>query len=65
MTVRDIVKMSIYLVGASDPAERREVLSDWLMGHRPCMTLVFVAGLAAPQYLVEVEAWACRDERTA
>jgi enamine deaminase RidA (YjgF/YER057c/UK114 family) len=26
------------------------------------MTLVQVAGLAAPQFSVEVEAWACQDE---
>ena len=59
MTVRDVVKMTTYLVGDVDMQRRREVLAAWLGEHRPCMTLLYVAGLAAARYRVEIDAWAC------
>lgn len=60
MKVKDIVKWNWYLVGDIDPAARREVTAAFLAGHEPASTLVYVARLAAPEYRVEVEAWACR-----
>lgn len=60
MAVTDIVKWNWYLVGDIDPAARREVTEAWLGAHRPASTLVYVARLAAPEYRVEVEAWAAR-----
>lgn len=61
MGVGDVVYLRTFVVGPSDPGRRRSVFKGWLGDHRPCMTLVQVAGLAAPQFLVEVEAMACRD----
>jgi 2-iminobutanoate/2-iminopropanoate deaminase len=58
--VSDIVKVNWYLVGDVDTAARREVTKAWLGDHEPCSTLVYVARLAAPEYRIEVEAWACR-----
>lgn len=49
----DIVKMSFYLV-------RREDM-DTLVGVRPAITTVFVAGLVSPDWLVEVGAVACAE----
>jgi enamine deaminase RidA (YjgF/YER057c/UK114 family) len=60
MAVGDLVKWNWYLVGEIDGAARRQVTAHWLDGHEPCSTLVYVARLAAPEYRVEVEAWACR-----
>jgi len=60
MAVTDLVKVTWYLVGEIDVRRRREVTSAWLKGHAPCSTLVYVAALAAPEYRVEVDAWACR-----
>ena len=60
MAVTDLVKVTWYLVGEMDARRRREVTSAWLNGHAPCSTLVYVAALAAPEYRVEVDAWACR-----
>ena len=60
MEMKDLVKLSYYLVGEWDTAKRREVVSSRLGAHRPCTTLVYVAGLASPAYKVEVEAWASR-----
>ncbi|GAA5439662.1 RidA family protein [Deinococcus caeni] len=66
MTVSDVVKLTIYLVGEVDAAARRAVFAHWLDGHLPCMTLLYVSALAAPPYKVELDAWACRatPERT-
>ncbi len=59
MVTNDIVKITTYLVGPIDTARRREVVSRWLNGHEPCMTLIYVQALATPNIKVEIEAWAC------
>ena len=61
MGVSDLVKVTWYLVGDIDAQRRREVTSAWLEGHAPASTLVYVAALAAPEYRVEIDAWACRE----
>lgn len=58
MQVSDLVKITFYLVGEIDPASRRTVIAARLGEHLPCMTLLYVAGLASPQYKVEIDAWA-------
>lgn len=63
MRVEDVVKLTIYLVGEIDVQRRRVALEAWLAGHEPCMTLLFVSALAAPKYRVEMDAWACADDR--
>ena len=61
LDVGDVVKLNTYVVGQMDLARRREVLTAWLGGHEPpASTLVYVAALAAPEYRVEVEAWAAK-----
>jgi 2-iminobutanoate/2-iminopropanoate deaminase len=62
MEVSDLVKLTFYLVGDMDAIKRGEVISAKLKGHRPCMTLLFVASLATPFYKVEVDAWASRAD---
>ena len=61
MDVRDIVKLTYYLVGEIDTAKRRELTASKLQGHQPCSTLLYVAALAAPIYKVEIDAWASRQ----
>jgi 2-iminobutanoate/2-iminopropanoate deaminase len=56
----DLVKITTYAVGEIDPAGRRAVMDRLLGPHVTTSTLVFVAALAAPQYKVEVDAWAIR-----
>ena len=58
MDVRDIIKLTYYLVGEIDTTKRRELVVSKLQGHKPCSTLLFVAGLASPIYKVEIEALA-------
>ena len=62
MDVKDLIKITYYLVGEIDTAKRREVVLSKLEGHQPCSTLLFVAGLASPVYRVEIDAWASRAE---
>ena len=62
MEVGDLVKLNWYLVGQIDIVKRREVTVAWLKGHVPASTLVYVAALGAPEYRVEIDAWACTSD---
>ena len=61
MDVKDIVKLTYYLVGEIDTVKRRELVASKLMGHQPCSTLLYVAALANSQLRVEIDAWASRE----
>jgi len=58
MDVKDIIKITYYLVGEIDTAKRREVVLSKLQGHQPCSTLLYVAALASPAFRVEIDVWA-------
>ncbi len=58
MDVTDIIKITYYHVGPLDRARRLDVIVKHLGRHKPASTLLYVAGLATPVYLVEVEVWA-------
>jgi len=60
MGVKDIIKLTYYLVGEIDTAKRRELVASKLQGHTPCSTLLYVASLVSPIYKVEIDAWASR-----
>jgi 2-iminobutanoate/2-iminopropanoate deaminase len=62
MDVKDIIKLTYYLVGEIDTAKRREVILSKLQGHQPCSTLLYVAALASPMFRVEIDAWASRAD---
>jgi enamine deaminase RidA (YjgF/YER057c/UK114 family) len=62
MDVKDLLKLTYYVVGDMDLAKRRAVLTARLGEHRPCSTFLYVAGLVSPVYKVEVEAIAARAE---
>ena len=64
MEVKDLIKITYYLVGEIDTTKRRELVTSKLQGHQPCSTLLYVAGLANPIYKVEIDAWASRPERS-
>lgn len=61
MRKEDLVKFTIYLTDSRHVAEyraaRAKVIGDDV---RPTSTLVIVDGLASPDMLIEVEAWAAR-----
>src|SRR5215207_3681283 len=60
MDIKDLIKITYYLVGEIDTAKRREVVLSKLQGHQPCSTLLYVAALASPVFRVEIDAWASR-----
>lgn len=62
MDVKDLIKITYYLVGEFDTAKRREIVLAKLQGHQPCSTLLYVAALASPQFRVEIDALASRPE---
>ena len=62
MDVKDIIKLTYYLVGEMDTAKRRELTAVKLQGHKPCSTLLYVARLATPAIKVEIDAWASKAE---
>ena len=61
MRVSDIVQLTMLLVNRGDLATARAVREEFLDGHRPASTLLFVAGLAHPDWLIEVDFVAARD----
>jgi enamine deaminase RidA (YjgF/YER057c/UK114 family) len=62
MDVKDIVKLTYYLVGEIDTEKRRELAASKLQGHKPCSTLLYVARLATPAIKVEIDAWASNSK---
>ncbi len=58
MDVTNIVKLTTYSVSADHLPALREVRERVLNGHLPASTLLIVAGLAKPEWLVEVEVYA-------
>jgi 2-iminobutanoate/2-iminopropanoate deaminase len=53
MDMKDLVKINYYLVGEWDTVKRRELIASRYGEHKPCSTLVYVAGLADPIYKVK------------
>jgi enamine deaminase RidA (YjgF/YER057c/UK114 family) len=61
MRVSDIVQLNMLLVNRGDLSTARAVREEYLDGHRPASTLLFVAGLAHPDWLIEIDFVAARD----
>jgi enamine deaminase RidA (YjgF/YER057c/UK114 family) len=61
MSLRDIVKMTFYLVRREDMSALVSVRKEMLDGVRPAVTTLFVSGLVSPDWLVEIEAVACAE----
>jgi 2-iminobutanoate/2-iminopropanoate deaminase len=61
MAMTDLVKITILVVNAADIPAVRVVRDRHLAGHRPASTLMVVAGLASPAYLLEIEAIAAKS----
>jgi 2-iminobutanoate/2-iminopropanoate deaminase len=61
MKISDIAQLTMLLVRREDLAIAREIREEYLDGHRPASTLLFVAGLAHPDWLIEVDFVAARS----
>ncbi len=60
MTKYDLVKVTHYLIRASDIADYVKVRSRFLGDARPASMLLIVPGIVKPEYLLEVEAYAAK-----
>jgi 2-iminobutanoate/2-iminopropanoate deaminase len=56
MGPHDLVKVTTFLIDRADLPMARAMRDRMLEGAAPASTLIFVAGLASPDWLVEVEA---------
>ncbi len=56
----DVVKVTVFLTDRDLIAAWRTKRAAFFAGHAPASTLLLVAGLASPQFLVEVEAEAAQ-----
>lgn len=56
MSKSNLVKMTVFLTTSDLVGPWRSARTAWLAGHAPASTLLIVAGLADPRFLVEVEA---------
>ena len=56
MTVANIIKTTVFLTDRSLLGAYRAARSAILGDHAPASTLLFVAGLADPKFVVEIEA---------
>ena len=55
MTHRDIVRLTVYMVGTEDVEFSRECRNRTIEGEKPGSTLLFVAGLADPDMIIEID----------
>jgi len=62
MRLADIVKVTTFATSPDQLPVLKEVRDRVLGGHRPASTLLIVAGLARPEWLVEVEVYAASAE---
>ena len=60
MEIADIVQLTMLLVDRDDLSIARSVRAEVLGTHRPASTLLFVAGLAHPDWRIEVDFVAAR-----
>ena len=60
MEIADIVQLNMLLVDRGDYAPAAAIREGILNGHRPASTLMYVAGLAKPEWLIEVDFIAAR-----
>jgi len=56
MAIANIVKTTVFLTDRSLLAPYRAARTAAFAGHAPASTLLFVAGLADPKFMVEIEA---------
>ena len=56
MSVTNLVKTTVFLTDRSLLASFRAARDAVYGGHAPCSTLLFVAGLVDPRFMVEIEA---------
>jgi enamine deaminase RidA (YjgF/YER057c/UK114 family) len=60
MEVKDLVKVTTFVLDAKAVGLNRQIRDEFMKGHAPASTFLVVAGLAMPSLLCEIEAEAVR-----
>ncbi|WP_315765564.1 MULTISPECIES: RidA family protein [unclassified Bradyrhizobium] len=63
MTMADIVRLSVYVTGREHMPGYRQSRDRQFSGTPPATTLIVVAGLVRPEFVIEIEAIAAAPER--
>ena len=61
MTIEDIVQLNMLLVDRADHDGAKAVRDAALGDHRPASTLMYISGLARPEWLIEIDYIAARE----
>ena len=61
MGIADIVQLNMLLVDRSDREGAMAVRDEMLGEHRPASTLMYISGLARPEWLIEIDYVAARE----
>ncbi len=62
MDISNIVQLNLLLVDRKDFPEAMRIRDAMLGDHRPASTLMYVAGLARPEWLIEIDYIACKKK---
>jgi enamine deaminase RidA (YjgF/YER057c/UK114 family) len=60
LDIKDLVKLTVFMVRESDLPVFRTIRDQFLQGWHPATTLVFVRALARPEWLIEIEGVAAK-----
>lgn len=61
MGIADIVQLNMLLVDRADREGAMTVRDEMLGDHRPASTLMYISGLASPEWLIEIDYIAARE----
>jgi 2-iminobutanoate/2-iminopropanoate deaminase len=61
MEISDLVQINMLLLDRADYPVAAAVRGEALSGHRPASTLMYVAGLARPEWRIEIDFVAARE----
>jgi enamine deaminase RidA (YjgF/YER057c/UK114 family) len=59
MTKKNLVKIVFYFASPVETELRRSVIKSKLGDHHPCISVIYVSGLATDALKIEIDAWAC------
>lgn len=62
MTIGDIVHLNMLLVDRADAADAMAVRDAALGDHRPASTLMYISGLARPEWKIEIDYIAAQEQ---
>ena len=62
MSLKDLVRLNVYIVHPEDMAGFRTVRDEYVSEIKCGSTMIVIAGLAKPEFLIEIEAMAAKTD---